>query len=290
MKKISIILKFMILLIVLTSCLSINNSPRKRYSEDDININNGSYDIPATLVMPISNADVPVVILLHGTGSQKDEAGDGFKMLAIELANNGIASIRFDFPGSGSSKVSYELYSNSTAIADTLSVANYAKNIEGIDPNRIGILGWSQGGSDALLAAGSSDMFKSVATWAGSLSLSDMVTPQMREEATANGYAIMNFDWREPLHLSKKWIDEADSMNILNYVSKIKAPIASFHGDEDQDVPLEESIKVQTVAMNLESKLFIIQGTGHTYGIFSGDLTKFKELENKTVLWFKTTL
>lgn len=290
-KKFSIVSLFVIALLMM-GCTSIKQLETKDYDykESVISISNGVYDIPATIVMPISETDVPLVIMLHGTGSNRDEAGDGYKLLAPALAKKGIASIRYDFPGSGDSNVSYLLYCNSEASKNTLTVANYASNLKGVDKDRIGILGWSQGGTDALLVSGESNRFKSVATWAGALELSDMVTPEMRKEALTTGQTKMEFDWRDALPLSQKWIDESDNMDVLAEVANITAPIGSFHGSLDEDVPYSDSVKVQAASSNVNSELITIEGTGHTYDIFSGDMTKFNELKTKTVDWFLKTL
>ncbi len=228
--------------------------------------------------------------MLHGTGSQKDEAGDGYKMLAPKLAKKGIAGVRFDFPGSGDSKASYQLYCNTTAIRDSIDVLNAISKYKEIDGNKAGILGWSQGGTDALLAAGDTNRFQSVATWAGALHIGDMATKEIREDAKKNGFALLEFEWRTPLELSQKWIDEADNMDVLEYVKKIDAPIASFHGANDNIVSIEDSKKVQSLSKNEKSELFVIDDTGHIFDIFSGSLDKYEELSNKTVKWFVDTL
>lgn len=290
-KKISIA-SILAIALLMVGCTSTKQTKVKEYefTESVISINNGKYDIPATLVMPTSKTDVPLVIMLHGTGSNRDEAGNGFKLLAPALAEKGIASIRYDFPGSGESTVSYLLYSNSEASKNTLTVANYVSSLKGIDKDKLGILGWSQGGTDALLVAGESNRFKSIATWAGSLELSDMLTTAMREEALSKGQTTMEFGWRSALPLSQKWIDESDTMDVLEEVANITSPIGSFHGSLDQDVPYSDSEKVQAASTNTNSELITIEGTGHTYGIFSGDMTKYNELKAKTVAWFVKTL
>lgn len=282
--------KFLILLFLFISCASIDEFTEIQLVEEKVLIKADDYDIPAIITRIQDVNNLPLVVMLHGTGSQKDEAADAYKMLARALALNKIASVRFDFPGSGESKVSYRLYSNSSAIKDAITVASSLAKSNYIDKERIGILGWSQGGTDALLAAGSSDIFKSVGTWAASLNLSSIATKEMREHSKEKGYALLEFPWRSSLELDQKWIDEADSMDILSYVSKIKAPIASFHGINDDVVPFEDSEKVQEASTNSESKLIAISDTDHLYGLFSGSLTKFNELRDLTINWFLDTL
>lgn len=276
--------------LTLTGCRTQQKAMSKGIVDINFLVPNGDHDIPVSLTMPIGGKDVPVVVMMHGTGSNKDEAGNAYLMLAPKMAQAGIAAARFDFPGSGDSTASYELYSNTEAIRDCEAVAAFVAGMAGIDKNRIGVMGWSQGGSDALLAAGSSNTFKSVLTWAGALDLRDMATPEMRSEAKSQGYTYIEFGWREPLKLSKKWIDEVDTMDVLSYAANIQAPIASVHGTLDTTVPFTDSEKVQAVSRNPASKLIPIEGADHLYGVFSGDLTLFEELSDKTIKWFTSTL
>ena len=55
------------------------------------------YDIPAIFTLPETDGRLPCVIMCHGTGSSKDEAGNQYVDLADKLARKGVASIRFDF-------------------------------------------------------------------------------------------------------------------------------------------------------------------------------------------------
>ncbi len=286
------LLSISVIVLLLSSCASTHETieMRNQITEQTVFIDAGNLIIPATLTLPKGNSPVPVVIMEHGTGSQKDEAGDGYKMLAPSLAEAGIASLRFDFPGSGDSTSSYLLYTNEEAIRETQIVADYLSNLAEIDGTRIGLLGWSQGGSDVLLAASENDTYKSVATWAGALIIGDMASEEMRAEAIKTGQTKMDFPWRESLPLSKEWIDQADNMDILAYATKISSPIGSFHGTEDKTVPFSDSEKVQARSINPKSRLIPIEGADHTFLIFTGDLTKYYELRDKTVEWFVETL
>ncbi|MCY1151773.1 MAG: alpha/beta fold hydrolase [Sphaerochaetaceae bacterium] len=291
MKK-TIFIILSVFTLMFTSCMTSEDqvSFRSEITEQSILIDGGNVMIPAILTLPKGDFKAPVVIMEHGTGSEKNEAGDGYKMLAPSLAKRGIASLRFDFPGSGDSEESYLLYTNAEAVRETQVVADYLSTLNDIDSSRIGLLGWSQGGTDVLLAASNNETYKSVATWAGALELVDMVSAQMREEAMATGQTKMEFGWRDSLDLSKEWIEQAESMDVLAAVENIKAPIGSFHGTLDNTVPFSDSEMVQEKSSNNMSELIPIENADHTFLIFSGDLTVYNELKMKTVEWFVKTL
>ncbi len=268
-----------------------NNKPESVYTENVITIKNTDYEIPAIITLPtgIEEKKVPLVIMCHGTASNKDEAGDGYKMYASRLAEAGIASIRFDFIGTGDSKVDYSKYNFTTALNDVNKVIEYAKELDSVDSENIGILGWSQGGSIAMLAAGENPDVKSVVTWAGAendclLALGDY------EAAKANGYAIVEFDWRDSLNFGLQWHEDVRNIDILETLKKSKAPILALNGSNDDVVPPETTDLIIETSTNELSKKSIIDGADHTFNIFTGDLTKYNELCDQTTQWFLDTL
>ena len=256
-------------------------------------IEHDGHIIPGILTMPDNIPEgekVPAVLMLHGTGSNKDEAGNGYVLMADQFAKAGIASLRIDFMGTGDSTVDYAEYCNTTAVSDATAAGEFLAKQEGIDPERIGIMGWSQGGTDALLTAAQSDLFKSVLTWAGAMDLSNLMTDEMYAEAKQNGSAVMEFDWREPLNLGLQWMEEVKSMDMNEVVSGIKAPIMAINGSEDTVVPPENGKKIKELSTNEASQYVELEGGDHTFGVFGEDHAVFNELMEKTTQWFADTL
>jgi hypothetical protein len=106
------------------------------YKEYAVSIPNGAYKIPAIVCLPNGKGPFSAVVMLHGTGSNKNEAGDGYKLAAPELAKAGIASIRIDFIGSGESTEDYINYNYTTAVSDANAAANYMAKLDVIDGTR----------------------------------------------------------------------------------------------------------------------------------------------------------
>ncbi len=285
----------LVALLVFTSCTSIKTEVENVYIpvEEEVTIKGEKYDIPAIVTLPEGMEKAPLIIMLHGTASDKNEAGGAYSKLSPILAENGFASIRFDFPGCGESTADYTNYSNKTAVRDVEDVLSYAKESGKFDMDRVAIMGWSQGGTDALVAAGELDgTFKSVLTWAGALtgSLSTMFSEEQKNGAYQNGFFVYDPGFRAPLNVSKEWFEDLYAYNVDEIVKKISAPICSIHGSLDDTVPLSDSEYVQAVAQNPASRLEIIEGTDHLYGVFSGDDTFFNILADLTLSWFEETL
>ena len=82
----------------------------------------------------------PLVILMHGIFSSKDF--NPMPSIARKLAAEGIASIRFDFNGHGSSEGRMQDMTVEKEIADALAVWDYACSLP--YASSIGLLGHSQ--------------------------------------------------------------------------------------------------------------------------------------------------
>lgn len=253
----SMMKKFMALFLALMFALLCTAVMAEGSTESVVSIPNGDHEVPATVCMPSGEGKFPVVVMLHGTGSNRDEAGNGYKMAAPVLAEKyGIATVRIDFMGSGDSTADYTGYTFESAVSDAVAAANYAKTLEQIDGEHIGVMGWSQGGTDALLcAARAADVFTSVVTWAGAPDLSDMLTDELYEQAKANGYFVMDFDWREPLNVSLQWCEDVKNTDVLGeFEAGYTGPVLAIAGKEDTTVDPEWSNKIVAASKNPASK------------------------------------
>jgi dipeptidyl aminopeptidase/acylaminoacyl peptidase len=263
------------------------------YEETTVALDAKTYQIPAVVTLPNGKAgqNFPAVVMLHGYGSNKDEAGNGYKLAAPELAKEGIASIRIDFMGYGDSAVDHEGFTLDIGVREAEIAADYLAALPAIDPDRIGIMGWSKGGSIALLAAGRNPRFKSALTWAGAVKLDGAVYgAEAYQTAKSDGVYIAEFDWRGPLNLSLEAFEVAARTDILAEFSRSAAPTLAIAGSDDTVVPPETAERIKAASGNAASRTFIIPGADHTFNIFTGDMGAFNTLIRETIGWFQETL
>ncbi|MGF7049368.1 dienelactone hydrolase [Paenibacillus sp. DS2015] len=123
------------------------------YIEEEVTVGDGEFALPGTLTKPIGNGPFPVVVLVHGSGTNNRDTSIGgakpFRDLAVGLASKDIAVLRYD-------KVTYEhtfkissdpkLTLNRETVDDALNAVTLLKNMKDIDPTRIYVAGHSQGG------------------------------------------------------------------------------------------------------------------------------------------------
>ncbi len=288
-----------ILYIVLAAVLMICSAVSAQdagYEETVVSIDGGEYEIPATVCMPTGDGPFPAVVMLHGTGSTRDEAGNGYLYAAPVLAEKyGIATIRIDFPGNGESKADYMQYTFASAVSDAVAAANYMAGLEKINPEAIGVMGWSQGGTDALLAcARHPEIFKSIVTWAGApdMKLDGFFSEADYEEAKQNGFFVMEFDWRDNLNVSLQWCDDVANTDVLDEFAKgYSGPVLAIAGEADDTVDPEWSNKIAAASTNEKSGTYFIPGMDHTFNVFAEeDLHSLYDAVDATGTFFADTL
>lgn len=253
-----------------------------------------AHEIPATLTIPANTEEkLPAVVMLHGTGSWRDEAGDGYKIAAGNFAKAGIVSLRIDFMGSGDSTASDTDYCPTSANIDAKAAADYLAKLDIVNSDAIGVLGWSQGGMNALLAASQyPETFKTVVTWSSSIGKNPEEEPFKSEYETAkkDGYTVTEFDWREPMKTGLRWYEEVANLNVLEQVEAYPGPILAIHGLKDDVVPVETSEKIVEASANDKTTSYFIEDCDHTYNVFSGDLTALNDAINATANYFNENL
>lgn len=265
------------------------------FTETVVSIEAEGHVIPATLTLPTGEGKHPAVVMLHGTGSNRDEAGGGYKIAAPVLASQyGIATLRIDFIGNGESTADYMDYHFTSAVADAVKAAEYLTDLEEVDGEKLGVMGWSQGGTIALLtAARHPELFKAVVTWAGAPNMYEHGFPsrEQAEEAKANGFFVLDFDWRPSLNVSRQWCEDVINTDVLGEFASFPGPVLAVHGAKDDTVPPTYSDKIVAASPNAASAVDMIEGMDHTFNVFTEpELTSLAKAVNDTGAFFQKQL
>jgi len=136
--------------------------PPYPYHSEEVSFENEKAGIrlAGTLTMPKETSGFPTVVLISGSGPQnRDEELMGHKpflVLSDHLTRNGIAVLRYDDRGVGKSTGDFKTATSADFASDVQSAVTYLRGRREIDPNRIGLVGHSEGGLIApMVAAGS---------------------------------------------------------------------------------------------------------------------------------------
>jgi hypothetical protein len=135
--------------------------PTPPYPYDTVAV---TYENPAdgirfagTLTLPPGDGPFPAVLMITGSGAQnRDEAIMGhrpFLVLADHLTRRGVATLRVDDRGVGGSTGNTMSATIADNAGDALAGVTFLQTQPRVDPRRIGLLGHSEGGWVAPLAA-----------------------------------------------------------------------------------------------------------------------------------------
>lgn len=130
---------------------------REPIRRQEVTFNSGELSFSGTLTLPAGEGPHPAVVLIHGTGPHtRAQDMHGFEMLsaiAERLAQDGVASLRYDKRGVAASTGDYDA-ANSADLADDAEAAlRYLMGHEETDAARVGLLGHSEGGMIAPMIA-----------------------------------------------------------------------------------------------------------------------------------------
>ncbi|MCR4813113.1 MAG: alpha/beta hydrolase [Bacteroidales bacterium] len=188
-----------------------------------------------------STSRCPMVILMHGIFSSKDFIP--MPSIAMGLAAEGIASIRFDFDGHGRSDGRMQDMTIEKELADAKAVWDYVLTLGYV--SRIGLLGHSQGGVIASMMAGM------LANEGGGAAPSGVVLiapgTVIKEACRGGKFFNARFDPHNPpeyircwgmMKLGREYLLTTQELDIYGTASTYKGPVLILHGDKDRIVPM----------------------------------------------------
>ena len=143
------------------------------YKEEEVKFQNKEANITlaGTLTLPESGNNFPAVALITGSGPQdRNETimnHKPFLVLADYLTRKGIAVLRYDDRGFGESGGNFSSATTTDFVSDALAAVDYLRTRKEINSKEIGLIGHSEGGLVAPLAAVQSDKVDFIVLMAG---------------------------------------------------------------------------------------------------------------------------
>lgn len=195
-------------------------------------------------------ADAPAVVFLHGGGIQGKDAGYLVRLQRF-LARAGISVLAIDmwrfgerddgFLGGGSEQERHELlYNNDPVYLEWIqqTVKEVSRSFDflaqerGVDPGRIGLVGFSRGAVVGMIAGAAEDRFGAVALLHGG-----------------------HFDFLEDGH--------APAACPANYVGRLQGPVLFLNSERDQDFLLETAIRPIHALAPASAEVYWTTAGGH---------------------------
>ncbi len=254
--------------------------------------------IPVTVTVPVTDEAVPLVVMAHGHGGSREEGG-GYTRLAQTLSESGIATIRMDFPGCGDSTESFTANNLSNMLADIGASEDYALRTLNVDPERVGLMGYSMGGRLMSLYSAKNPDREVMAVWAPAVNPEPMFHmfggqseyELLRDTAQRTGEARYTTVWGSELVLGAQWFADMEASKPLDALSRYQGSLLVVYGDEDEAVypaTVEQGIAAASSARDIVAVK--IPTAKHGLGFYTQRPEIADQVIETTVTFFAKTL
>jgi phosphoribosylformylglycinamidine cyclo-ligase len=231
---------------------------------------------------PDGSPKAPAVVLCHGFTGNKSESHFVFVKLARSLADAGMATLRFDFRGSGDSEGSFEEMTISGEIADAMNAVEFLAEQPEVDADRIGVLGLSLGGCVAACVTGRSPLVKATILWA------PLHDPDVFNERLSPTPTSFPHEFSGGMLLGKPFVDELPDIDPLVEIRGAQGSVLILHGSADETLRVAWSdayvSSLTEAGVPFESE--IVEGADHTFARIDHE----RHVIQRSVAWFITHL
>ena len=215
------------------------------------------------------------IVVVHGFKGFKDWgffpytceqlAGAGHAVVSFNMSHNGVGEDLLEFTELdrfGANTLSVELDEVLQVVDEVIRGDLLARR-----PHRVGVLGHSRGGGQAILAAAADDRIGAVATWAA-VSHFDRWTEETKTEWRAEGRIwIMNARTGQQMPLDVGLLEDFEAnrarLDVSDAATHVDAPWLIVHGRDDLTVSSDEGRALADVAAR--GRLVLVDGAGHTF-------------------------
>lgn len=224
--------------------------------------------LPAYLTMPTAaqraGGRVPCMIMWNGLDSTKEHMY--LSDHSHELAARGIATLMVDCPGSGEALRLQGLTAQIATEEWATACVDHLETLDAIDPERIGIAGWSLGGYFAPRAAAFEKRLALCVAWGANHNWGEV----QRRRVAREGERPVPHYWEHVLWVwgetdLDEFLARADAVNLDGVVEQITVPFLVVHGANDRQIPVSyahRSYDTATSSPRRELRIFTAEEGG----------------------------
>ena len=227
------------------------------YTVKEYDFDSNGKDIYARAFVPDVEGRVPLVIFSHGLGANVEHEEEVQKT----LAKAGIAVFSFEFAGGSSSAapMSEGLTTEMSVLTEVQNLKDairIASGMEYADPQKIYLMGSSQGGLVTALTAEEVTNIQGLFLFYPAFSLPDDIRSSFPKlDEVPETFNLLG------TKIGKIYITDIYDMDPYANLDKLGMPVHIYHGKDDNIVPLTASQKAMKRLEN--ARLTTLEDTGH---------------------------
>jgi uncharacterized protein len=296
--------------------------PVSHPGDEQVRFDGNGFILAATLSKPAGTVPrgtrLPAVVLVAGAAeTDRDETIAGvpiFGQLASALADEGFIVVRYDKRGMGQSGGRVENVNLNDYVEDLRAVVKGLRKRSDVDPKRVAVAGYAEGGAVALAAAQKDGDVRAVALLAApgtsgadliieqqSRALAKMSLPETERQAKIDlqkkiNQAVLNGRGWEgvPPALRRQadtpWFQSFLAFDPVKVVPKVNQPILIVTGTLDREIAPENARKLEALARARKKqagqavRLVELPGLNHLFvNATTGEVDEYGRVPDKTV-------
>lgn len=232
------------------------------YTAEDVVVDAGAHTLAGTLTLPGDRAGrVPAVVLATGSGPQDRDSYSPyipeyrfFRQIADTLSRRGIAVLRMDDRGWGSSKGDPAAATTAGLADDVRAGIAFLRARPEIDPERIAVAGHSEGAIMAPLIAAGDPRIQAIVLLAGpSRTGREILDFQLRDALVNTGLSGPALEAafaraaaaRDSAAAAVPWVRWFMEHDPLATARQVRAPVLILHGATDRQVPAAQAAELE---------------------------------------------
>ncbi|MCK8462427.1 alpha/beta fold hydrolase [Aliiroseovarius sp. S1339] len=213
---------------------------------EEVIFQNGGLELAGMLMLPEGDAHSPGAVFIHGSGTSRRD-NPWYLSVAEELLANDIAVLIPDKRGSENSSGDWRDTRFEELSSDTEAAFALLTQTPGVDSDRVGLIGFSQGGWIAPIVASEkpSVAFVVSLSGAGVTTEEQLVFEEVNNIAELGTYrfvARLIARFTVPAIMQRDTWRATAGFDPMTYWPGVEAPVFAAFGEGDTNVPVQESV------------------------------------------------
>ncbi len=306
MRRLVPVLAALVLVVAGTATAAAGNQSSGEITYQTISFENegdtvyGTYTLPARV-----DGNTPAVLMLHGFTGDRNEGpvfqpdfsftDTMYSRTAQVLAENGFASLRIDFRGSGQSieEIGFAQTTFSGQVSDASAAIEWLGDQKKI--GQIGVLGLSQGGLVGAITADNHKEVASLVLWSPVANPVDTFKTVLGSDTVLQGLTQPStqatLPWGAVITLDRPFFEELYTTDPIAAIAGYEGPMQVVVGERDDIVTPQPYYGETYLAYHDGREELVVLDGDHVFDVFAGNgAPALDEAIAESVEWFIVTL